>query len=257
MPKRRGSTRASCGDVVGDLAVAEAAARARRGSRRRSTAGRGSGIGRVLAASRSRHPVVAAGALSMWRAASGVGGGIAGMTARHARFSPPSSTSRPRSPAGAGSGPTRRGRPAGAGDRPGRRPAGDRRPRSSPAAASPPAEAAAYLAPALRDLMPDPSRLRDMDRAAARFWRGGAGRASGSRSSPTTTSTAAPRRRCVLAWLRALGPARDALRPRPDRGGLRAERAGDAAARGERTTSSSASTAARSATSRSPPRAAT
>jgi single-stranded-DNA-specific exonuclease len=33
-----------------------------------------------------------------------------------------------------------------------------------------PAEAAAYLAPALRDLMPDPSRLRDMDRAAARFW---------------------------------------------------------------------------------------
>lgn len=35
----------------------------------------------------------------------------------------------------------------------------------------PPGEAAAYLAPALRDLMPDPSRLRDMDRAAARFWR--------------------------------------------------------------------------------------
>jgi single-stranded-DNA-specific exonuclease len=33
-----------------------------------------------------------------------------------------------------------------------------------------PAEAAAYLAPALRDLMPDPSTLRDMDRAAARFW---------------------------------------------------------------------------------------
>jgi single-stranded-DNA-specific exonuclease len=33
----------------------------------------------------------------------------------------------------------------------------------------PPGEAAAYLAPALRDLMPDPSRLRDMDKAAARF----------------------------------------------------------------------------------------
>ncbi|WP_297975957.1 single-stranded-DNA-specific exonuclease RecJ [uncultured Amaricoccus sp.] len=32
-----------------------------------------------------------------------------------------------------------------------------------------PEEAAAYLAPALRDLLPDPSRLRDMDRAAARF----------------------------------------------------------------------------------------
>jgi len=33
-----------------------------------------------------------------------------------------------------------------------------------------PAEAAAFLAPSLRDLMPDPSRLRDMDAAAARFW---------------------------------------------------------------------------------------
>lgn len=32
-----------------------------------------------------------------------------------------------------------------------------------------PAEAAAYLAPSLRDLMPDPSRLRDMDRAAERL----------------------------------------------------------------------------------------
>ena len=33
-----------------------------------------------------------------------------------------------------------------------------------------PAGAAAFLAPALRDLMPDPSSLRDMDKAAARFW---------------------------------------------------------------------------------------
>ncbi|MEY4696588.1 MAG: single-stranded-DNA-specific exonuclease RecJ [Pseudomonadota bacterium] len=32
-----------------------------------------------------------------------------------------------------------------------------------------PADAAAYLAPALRDLLPDPLSLRDMDRAAARF----------------------------------------------------------------------------------------
>ncbi len=32
-----------------------------------------------------------------------------------------------------------------------------------------PAEALAYLAPSLRDLMPDPSRLRDMERAAARL----------------------------------------------------------------------------------------
>ena len=34
-----------------------------------------------------------------------------------------------------------------------------------------PANARAYLAPALRDLMPDPSSFRDMDRAAERFWR--------------------------------------------------------------------------------------
>lgn len=33
-----------------------------------------------------------------------------------------------------------------------------------------PAEAAAFLAPSLRDLMPDPSRLRDMDAAAECFW---------------------------------------------------------------------------------------
>lgn len=32
-----------------------------------------------------------------------------------------------------------------------------------------PSEAAGFLAPSLRDLMPDPSRLRDMDRAAGRF----------------------------------------------------------------------------------------
>ncbi len=34
-----------------------------------------------------------------------------------------------------------------------------------------PATAAGFLAPSLRELMPDPSRLRDMDRAAARFLR--------------------------------------------------------------------------------------
>lgn len=33
-----------------------------------------------------------------------------------------------------------------------------------------PAEAMAFLAPSLRDLMPDPSRLRDMEAAAARIW---------------------------------------------------------------------------------------
>lgn len=37
------------------------------------------------------------------------------------------------------------------------------------ARAVPPAEAQAYLAPALRDLMPDPHRLRDMEKAARRF----------------------------------------------------------------------------------------
>ena len=39
-----------------------------------------------------------------------------------------------------------------------------------------PAEAAAFLAPSLRDLMPDPSSLRDMDRAAERIWRAARGR---------------------------------------------------------------------------------
>ena len=40
----------------------------------------------------------------------------------------------------------------------------------------PPAEAAAYLAPTLRELMPDPSSLRDMDKAAERIWRAARGR---------------------------------------------------------------------------------
>lgn len=39
-----------------------------------------------------------------------------------------------------------------------------------------PAEARAFLAPSLRDLMPDPSRLRDMDAAAVRFWQAVRGR---------------------------------------------------------------------------------
>ena len=99
-----------------------------------------------------------------------------------------------------------------------------------------PAEAALHLAPALRDLMPDPSSLRDMDRAADRFLRGGPRRASGSRSSPTTTSTAAPRRRWSSSGCGAMGLGRDALRPRPDRRGLRPERPGDAPARRRRTT---------------------
>ena len=76
---------------------------------------------------------------------------------------------KPRSPAAAGSG--RRRATTGWRRRSPRPPACRRSSAaSSPAAACRPAEAAAYLAPALRDLMPDPSRLRDMDRAAARFW---------------------------------------------------------------------------------------
>ena len=87
----------------------------------------------------------------------------------HARIARLPRTSRPRSPAAAGS--ARPPSTTGSGRRSPRPPACPRSSAaSSPAAASPPAEAAAYLAPALRDLMPDPSRLRDMDRAAARFW---------------------------------------------------------------------------------------
>ena len=57
-----------------------------------------------------------------------------------------------------------------------------------------PAEAALHLAPALRDLMPDPRRCATWTgRPTASCARSAA--ASGSRSSPTTTSTAAPRRR--------------------------------------------------------------
>ena len=92
-------------------------------------------------------------------------------------------------------------------------------------------EAAAYLAPALRDLMPDPSRLRDMDRAAARFWAAVKGR----RADRGLRRLRRRRRRLggAGAGLAAAdGPERDALRAGPDRRGLRAERAGDAGARG-------------------------
>ena len=67
-----------------------------------------------------------------------------------------------------------------------------------------PAEAAAYLAPALRDLMPDPSRLRDMDRAAARILaaaRGGERIAIFADYDVDGGASAA----LLLAWLRGLG----------------------------------------------------
>ena len=78
----------------------------------------------------------------------------------------------------------------------------------------PPAEAAAYLAPALRDLMPDPSRLRDMDRAAARFRAAvkGAERIAVFADYDVDGGAAAA---LILAWLRALG--RSATLYVPDR----------------------------------------
>ena len=77
-----------------------------------------------------------------------------------------------------------------------------------------PAEAAAYLAPALRDLMPDPSRLRDMDRAAARFW------AAAKRSERIAVFAdydvdGGAAAALILAWLRRLG--RSATLYVPDR----------------------------------------
>ena len=93
--------------------------------------------------------------------------------------------------------------------------AGDRRPHPGAARASRPAEAAAYLAPALRDLMPDPSRLRDMDRRRRALPARRRSAASASRSSPTTTSTAAPRRRCCSPGCARMG--RSATLYVPDR----------------------------------------
>jgi exonuclease RecJ (EC 3.1.-.-) len=53
----------------------------------------------------------------------------------------------------------------------------------------------AYLAPSLRTLLPDPLRLRDMGLAAERLLAALNARER-SPSSPITTWTAAPRRRC-------------------------------------------------------------
>lgn len=78
----------------------------------------------------------------------------------------------------------------------------------------PPAEAAAHLAPALRDLMPDPSRLRDMDVAAERFVRAtrrGERIAIFADYDVDGGASAA----LLIAWLRALG--RQATLYIPDR----------------------------------------
>ena len=61
-----------------------------------------------------------------------------------------------------------------------------------------------YLDPTLRDLMPDPFVLRDIEAATAAVEGGGRCGASGSRSSATTTSTArAARRSSANFWRRA------------------------------------------------------
>ena len=76
----------------------------------------------------------------------------------HARIARLPRTSRPRSPAAAGSAPSPEDDPPRRRHRPGRRPARDRRPHPRPPRRRP-AEAQAHLAPSLRDLMPDPSSL--------------------------------------------------------------------------------------------------
>ena len=67
-----------------------------------------------------------------------------------------------------------------------------------------PAEAALHLAPALRDLMPDPSSLRDMDRAADRFLRAVRGRERIAVFADYDVDGGASAA-LVLVWLRAMG----------------------------------------------------
>ena len=114
----------------------------------------------------------------------------------------------------------------------------------------------AYLAPKLRDLMPDPRRLRDAERAAERLVRAAR---TGERVAvfadydvDGATSAA-----LVIEWLAAQGRRGHPLRPRPHRGGATAPTPPPSPASALRTTSSSAWTAARSRTTRWPWRAAT
>ena len=67
-----------------------------------------------------------------------------------------------------------------------------------------PAEATLHLAPALRDLMPDPSSLRDMDRAAERFLRAVRGRERIAVFADYDVDGGASAA-LILVWLRAMG----------------------------------------------------
>ena len=69
-----------------------------------------------------------------------------------------------------------------------------------------PHEAQAHLAPSLRDLMPDPSSLRDMDLAAARFWRAVKSRERIAVFADYDVDGAASAA-LILTWLRQMGHA--------------------------------------------------
>ncbi len=93
----------------------------------------------------------------------------------------------------------------------------------------PAAGAEAFLAPPLRDLLPDPLRLKDMGAAAARFLDAAA---------PPPAHRGLRRLRCRRRRLGGAaadlapgdGPERHALYPRPHRRGLWPQRAGDGGA---------------------------
>jgi single-stranded-DNA-specific exonuclease len=83
----------------------------------------------------------------------------------------------------------------------------------------PPEEAPGFLSPSLRDLLPDPARLKDMDAASARIARALKRReriAIFADYDVDGGSSAA----LLIDWLRQHGAWRDALCARPDRRGL-------------------------------------
>ena len=92
-----------------------------------------------------------------------------------------------------------------------------------------PGAAAAFLAPSLRELLPDPMSLRDMGSATERFLQAVSRRERIAIFADYDVDGGASAA-LILTWLRAQGPRRDALHSRPDRRGLRAERTGDGGA---------------------------